>query len=119
MSSLTIVNFNASRTRNLQKLEFFLQFLKSYNPNIVTIQEINVESALKIFSSNFQIIINIEMEAKDGVGIVTLVKKGITIIDSIIGRNGRIIGTKVKDIQIWNVYPKSGSAFKKEREHFF
>ena len=68
MSSLTIVNFNASRTRNLQKLEFFLQFLKSYNPNIVTIQEINVESALKIFSSNFQIIINIEMEAKDGVG---------------------------------------------------
>ena len=75
MSSLTIVNFNASRTRNLQKLEFFLQFLKSYNPSIVTIQEINVESALKIFSSNFQIIINIEMEAKDGVGIVTLVKK--------------------------------------------
>ena len=59
------------------------------------------------------------MEAKDAVGIVTLIKKGITILDSIIGKGGRIIGIKVKNIQIWNVYPKSGSSFKNEREKFF
>ena len=51
------------------------------------------------------------MEAKDAVGIVTLIKKGITILDSIIGKGGRIIGIKVKNIQIWNVYPKSGSNY--------
>ena len=88
-SSLTILNFNASRTRNLQKVENFSLFLESYDPSIVNIQEINVESAIKIFSNNFQIIINIENEAKDGIGIVTLVKKGINISDSIIGQNGR------------------------------
>ena len=26
---------------------------------------------------------------------------------------------KVRNLQVWNVYPKSGSAFKNEREKFF
>ena len=119
LSSLTIMNFNASRTSNLVKIDNFLQFLVDYDPTIVNIQEINVQSALKVFSSNFQVIINVEIEAKDGIGIVTLIKKGINISDLIIGKNGRIIGVKVRNVQVWNVYPKSGSAFKNEREKFF
>ena len=117
--SLTIMNFNASRTRNLNKIEFFVQFLESYDPIFVNIQEINTQSAIKVFSRNYQVIINLEMEAKDGIGIVTLIKKGIQISDLIIGKNGRIIGVKVKNIQLWNVYPKSGSSFENEREKFF
>ena len=49
-------------------------------------------------------------------GIATLVKKGYKILDSIIGLNGRIIGIRFGNMQIWNVYPKSGTGFKNERE---
>ena len=92
------MNLNASCTRNLDKTDNFMRFLGQYDPSIVNIQEINVQSALKIFSRQYQVIINIDMEAKDAVGIVTLIKKGITILDSIIGKGGRIIGIKVKNL---------------------
>ena len=119
ISAFNVLNFNASRTSSVRKIENFLNFLDPYDPIFVTIQEINVSSALKVFSRKFQILVNLEMGTKDGIGIVSLIKKGIQISDSIIGINGRIIGVKVMDIQIWNVYPKSGSGFKKSRETFF
>ena len=118
-NNLNILNFNASRTCSLVKINKFLEFLNEYDPIFVCIQEINVVGALKVFSSKFQVLINLEANANDGIGIVTLVKKGFPILDSIIGKNGRIIGAKVKDIQFWNVYPQSGSNFKKARETFF
>ena len=43
----------------------------------------------------------------------------MAISDVMIGNNGRIIGVKVNNSQFWNIYPKSGSAHKKERELFF
>ena len=46
-------------------------------------------------------------------------QKGIRILDTIISKNGRIIGVKIENAQIWNVYPKSGTAFKQARELFF
>ena len=52
-------------------------------------------------------------------GIVTLVKHGIQVNDIIVGLNGRILGVRIGDAQIWNIYPKSGSSFKKDREVFF
>ena len=118
-SSLNIFNFNASRCSNLFKIESFLGFFGEYDPLCICIQEINVKSALKVFSQKYQVFINIENGAKDGVGIVTLIKKGLKILDSIIGLNGRIIGIKLCNMQIWNVYPKSGTGFKNEREIFF
>ena len=78
-----------------------------------------MHSALKVFSEKFQVFINIEQGSQDGIGIVTLVKRGFHISDLIIGQNGRIIGLKILNLQIWNIYPKSGSAFKKDREIFF
>ena len=44
---------------------------------------------------------------------------GVHVKDQIIGNNGRIIGLWIENSQFWNVYPRSGSAFKKERESFF
>ena len=95
-----------------------MQFLESYDPIFVNIQEINTQSAIKVFSRNYQVIINLEMEAKDGIGIVTLIKKGIQISDLIIGKNSKIIGVKVKNIQLWNVCPKSGSSLKTKERSF-
>ena len=113
MSSFNIFNFNAYRSKSLDKLEKFLTFLECYDPIFTCIQEIHVFNALKAFSSKYQVFINLESESKDGIGIVTLVKNGIFISDAIIAKNGRIIGLKISNIQIWNVYPQSGSANKK------
>ena len=41
------------------------------------------------------------------------------INDRIFVENGRIIGLKAQNLQVWNIYPKSGSEFKKNREIFF
>ena len=114
-----IFNFNASRCCHLNRIRQFYDFFESYDPLFVCIQEINVYSALKVFSDKYQVFINIEEGSQDGIGIVTLVKKQFQISDLIIGKNGRIIGLKIFNLQIWNVYPKSGSAFKKDRELFF
>ena len=118
-SSFNVLNFNAYRTRNLGKIDNFRNFLDGYDPVFVCIQEIHVMGALKVFSTKFQVLVNIEENSNDGIGIVSLVKKGLHISDSIIGKNGRIIGLKVRDMQVWNVYPHSGSGFKKAREIFF
>ena len=114
-----VINFNAYRSRNVAKVVSFSNFLDQYNPSLVGIQEIYIETALKVFSSKYQVLVNLELGTKDGIGIVTLVKHGLKISDSIIGKNGRIIGVKVSNIQVWNIYPKSGSGFKQERERFF
>ena len=118
-SFFNIFNFNASRCSHLTKIRQFYDFFEPYDPLFVCIQEINVHSALKVFSEKFQVFINIEQGSQDGIGIVTLVKRGFHISDLIIGQNGRIIGFKILNLQIWNIYPKSGSAFKKDREIFF
>ena len=119
LSSFNVFNFNAYRTGNLGKIEQFERFFDFYSPSFVFIQEINITSALKVFSRSYQVFVNLESDTKDGIGIVSLVKKGIYISDCIIGKNGRIIGLKISNSQFWNVYPQSGSGFKKSRETFF
>ena len=118
-NSFIIINFNAYRSHNVTKLQTFSNFLDEYKPLFVGIQEIHISNALKVFSKKYQVIVNIEGGSKYGIGIVTLVKHGIEISDSIIGKNGRIIGIKIRDIQLWNIYPQSGSGFKQAREMFF
>ena len=94
-----IMNFNASRTSSLIKIRNFLNFINQYDPIFVAIQEINITSAIKIFSEKFQVLVNIEEGSKDGIGIVSLIKKDIHIVDTIVGANGRIIGIEIKDAQ--------------------
>ena len=100
-SSFNIFNFNAYRTRNVDKIDKFLTFFENYDPFFVFIQEINITSALKVFSGKYQVFINLEPESSDGIGIVTLVKKGIPVSDNIIAKNGRIIGLKILNLQLW------------------
>ena len=118
-SFFNVFNFNAYRTSNLIKIEEFQRFIDFYQVSFVFIQEINVKNAIKVFSRSYQVFINLEPNSKDGIGIVSLVKKGIFVSDCIIGKNGRIIGLKIYNFQFWNVYPPSGSNFKNSRELFF
>ena len=67
------------------------------------IQEIHVQNCLRIFSAKFQVIINLEQDSKDGIGICTLIRKNIKILDFSISQNGRIIGIKLRDLLIWNI----------------
>ena len=119
MGYFTIINFNAYRCRNQQKIREIHDFIDGYEPNIIGIQEIYIVTAMVEFSGRYQVYFNIENSSKDGIGIVTLVKHGIKVHDMIVGINGRILGLCIENAQIWNVYPKSGTAFKKEREKFF
>ena len=118
-SHFNVFNFNAYRTSNLVKIEEFERFIIPYNASFIFIQEINVTNAIKVFSRSYQVFINLEPNSKDGIGIVSLIKKGISVSDCIIGKNGRIIGLKISNFQFWNVYPQSGSGFKNARELFF
>ena len=91
-----------------------------YEPAVVFIQEINIAGALQVFSHHFQVYVNMEPRAQftDGLGIVTIVRHDIKVWESIIGSEGRILGIKVSNVQLWHVYPFLRSAYKKEREIF-
>ena len=49
----------------------------------------------------------------EGIGILCLVDKNIDIQGKILGEEGRIIGLKFQNMQIWNIYPISDSGNKK------
>ena len=116
-----IMTANVHRIKTKQKIVELKSLLQQFSPAIVYIQEIGVMMAMEIFSSNYQVYVNLEEEAMDGdgIGIATIVKEGIEVRDIIIGSEGRTIGLKTKNAQFWNIYPKSGSGDKKWRENFF
>ena len=70
-SFLNLFNFNAYRCSNLGRIEHFKEFFDDYNPAFVCIQEINVTSALKVFSTKYQVFINLEPGSNDEIGIVS------------------------------------------------
>ena len=72
-----------------------------------------------MFKTKYQVFCNYDHNGNDFIGIVTLIRKNVDIIGSILGFKGRILGIKTKDTQIWNIYPPSGSNFKSQRETFF
>ena len=74
-----IFNFNAFRCRNIGKIRNYYDFFEQYSPVFVFIQEINISSALTIFGDKFQVFVNVESDAQDGIGIVTLVRKGLYV----------------------------------------
>ena len=120
-SKLKIISINAHRIGRLSKLLELNEIIKMEKAQIIHIQEIVISSALKVFSEDYQMFINFEESAinTDGVGIITMVQKGMHVLDFIIGGDGRTIGVKVRDIQFWHCYPKSGTENKKWREKYF
>ena len=101
------------------KINGILTMIRMYSPSVVTIQEIHIIHALQVFSPHYQVIVNIELDSRDKIGMCTLISKNLKVQDKIIGINGRIIGLNLGQVQIWNIYPKSGSQHKNLREIFF
>ena len=120
-SKLKIITLNAHRIGRLSKILKLNEIISRENAHFIHIQEIVVSSAIKVFSQEYQVLINYEQGAEDtdGVGIITLVAKRLNISDFIIGEKGRTIGVKAQDVQTWHCYPKSGSENKKWRESYF
>ena len=116
-----ILSLNASRIQSLDRIRALLVYILVWNPKVCFIQEIGISGALQIFSPHFQVYANMESRAlsTDGVGMVTIIRRDIKVLESIIGSEGRILGIKIMNVQLWHIYPISGSGFKKEREIFF
>ena len=92
---------------------------EAFDADIISIQEIDIKTAVLVFSNSYHIFVNIENETRDSIGIVTLVKRTFKIKDFVIGGGGRFIGLLVGNFQHWNIYPKSGTNNKVWRETFF
>ena len=113
------LNINSSRISSENRIISLLQFLMIFQPGVVCIQEIDVVVGMKIFKKDYQVYCNYDHTGNNHIGIMTIIKKGVNVLESLIGYNGRILGIKFKDIQIWNVYPPSGTENKNKRETFF
>ena len=111
-----ILSLNTRRIERIDKLTNIKHFCELYSPQIICFQEINIVTALRIFSAQYQVFVNY---SNDFIGTVTVVKKGIKVLDFILCETGRIIGIKLSNVQVWNIYAASGSHNKKAREIFF
>ena len=118
-NNLILFNFNAYRATSVDRLMELRIMFEKFDPDIISIQEIHIRNSLICFSDQYHVIVNIDKSSKDGIGIITLVKKKVILKDVIISDNGRIIGILAGDIQHWNIYPKSGTNNKNLRESFF
>ena len=119
MGGTTLATINFSRLSNGVKLLKILEQLEKYNIDIICGQEIDIFSAVKFFSQKYQVFVNWDVKSKSNIGICTLIKKEFKVFEKIYSMNGRIIGIKLENMQIWNIYPPSGSEFRKERGTFF
>ena len=113
------LNLNASRIGSFQRVNELLNFISLYDASFICIQEIDVFSAMRIFKGHFQIFTNYDLDRNSNIGIVTLVKYNIEVLDQLTSLDGRILGIKCKNVQLWNIYPLSGAENKKQRELFF
>ena len=120
-TKLKVLTSNTHRITSKRSIENFLDLLRDIKPTVAYIQEICVRMAVQILGPYYQIYINMDMDTmgREGIGIATIVKKGIDIQDVILGVEGRTIGIKTKDVQFWNIYPKAGTENKKWREKYF
>ena len=116
-SSFKVFNFNASRITSLRRIRSVQSIFESLDPDLISIQEIDLKGSVSIFSSKYHVFVNIE-DSSNGIGIVTLVKKKFIVDDFVVGGGGRFIGVKLGDLQFWNVYPRSGTNNKTVREKF-
>ena len=114
-----VLNINASRICTENRIITLFNYIELYTPGIVCIQEIDVRIANRIFKRKYQVFCNYDQNESGYIGVVTLIRRELHIMENIYGIKGRIIGVKLKGLQIWNVYPPSGSNFKLQREAFF
>ena len=114
---LDILSFNTRRFSSQSKLDQVRGFFDEINPDIILVQEAPINKMHFLLSQQYEAFFNISSDSLDNIGIIMMVHKKYKVYDLIIGEEGRSIGVKLNDAQIWNIYPQSGS--RSERENFF
>ena len=66
--------------------------------DIISIQEIDINGAITIFSSKYHVFVNPGDNSSDGIGIVTLVRKKFIVKDFVVGGQGQILGVRLGDL---------------------
>ncbi len=83
-SSFKVFNFNASRITSMRRIRSVQSIFESLDPDLISIQEIDLKGSVSIFSSKYHVFVNIE-DSSNGIGIVTLVKKKFIVDDFVVG----------------------------------
>ena len=112
-----ILSLNCRRFERLDKLLNIKVFCDLNLPDFICFQEIFISNFIKVFNQQYQIYVNFEKNQQ--IGVAVAIKKDIEIIDFAMCNQGRIIGIKLSNTQVWNVYAPSGSGNKKARETLF
>ena len=97
-SHLKVFNFNASRISSLRRMRSVQSIFESFDSDIISIQEIDINGAITIFSSKYHVFVNPGENSSDGISIVTLVRKKFIVEDFVVGGKGRILGVRLGDL---------------------
>ena len=116
-SQFRIITLNCRRFERYDKVINIKNFCELYSPDVICFQEVFIPNYLAAFSENYEVYINVEQNQR--IGIAIALRKGIKIMDFAMCNHGRIMGIKLSNTQIWNIYAASGSGNKKARELFF
>ena len=93
-SQLKIISANVHRiSSNARGLEL-LDMIRKFDPTVVYFQEIGIGMALEVFKPYYHVYVNLDEECMgpERIGIATIVKRGMDILDVILGEEGRTIG---------------------------
>ena len=116
-NNLKILSLNCRRFERQEKLLNIKYFCELHSADVCCFQEAFIPNVLKVFSHDFQVYVNFDKNQQ--IGVAVLIKKQIRILDFAMCDQGRIIGIKFFNLQVWNVYAPSGSGNKKARETLF
>ena len=116
--NLKIISLNTRRFAKTEKVMEIKKYIENHDPSVIIMQEVSILDMYEQMKDKYKTIFTIEQNNTDGVGIMIFYKKDLQVYDRIIDSSGMILGLKLNDTQIWNIYPMSGS-MKKEREEFF
>ena len=106
-SQFRIISLNCRRFERYDKVLNIKNFCELYTPDVICFQEVFVPNCLAAFSENYEVYINVERDQR--IGIAIAIRKGIKIMDFAMCNHGRIMGIKLSNTQVWNIYAASGS----------
>ena len=100
-SALKILSLNCRRFERHEKLLNIKIFCDLSFPDLVCLQEVFIPNVIKVFDQHYQVYVN--FEKNQHIGIAVAIRKEIEIMDFVMCDQGRIIGIKLSNTQVWNV----------------